>query len=60
MGEKIEIKSHFSEWHPTDRETARAYVLFLLRNMAGVRDSQKRDYIQRYKLRGATVDEILI
>lgn len=42
MGEKVEIRSLFSEWHPTDRETARAYVLFLLRNMPGVRDSKKR------------------
>ena len=60
MGEKVEIRSLFSEWHPTDRETARAYVLFLLRNMPGVRDSQKKDYIQKYKLCGATVDEILL
>ena len=58
MGEKVEIRSLFSEWHLTDRETARAYV-FLLRNMPGVRDSQKRITFRNINS-GATVDEILL
>lgn len=55
----IEIKSTFSDWHEVSKEQAKEYVKFLLQNMNAIKKTEQAEYINKNKLRGITVEELL-
>lgn len=56
---KIEIKSLFSGWMEVDRKTAKKYVEFLMRHISRSDKKVKTEYINKNRLRGVTVEELL-
>ena len=55
----IEIKSLFTDWHETDRETAKKYVAFLMKNIVNMREDKREEYINNNRIRGIKVEELL-
>ena len=56
---KIEIRTLLSQWREVDRATAQTYVKHLTSHANGLRKEEKVPYIEKHKLRGITVDELL-
>lgn len=55
----IEIKSLFSEWHEVDVEKAISYVNTIKKGMINIKENEKNEYINKKRLRGTTVEELL-
>nr|DAI48781.1 MAG TPA: hypothetical protein [Caudoviricetes sp.] len=59
MNPKIEIKAPVSGWHTVSREQAAEIVGFLLHNMQAIPKAERPAYIERERLRGCTVGDLL-
>lgn len=56
---RIQIKSHFTNWHYVTEEQAKKYVMFLLKNITAMSDQKKIDYINSNRLKNVTIEELL-
>ena len=56
---RIEIKSHFTDWHKVDEKQAKKYVEFLMRGIVMIPQNRRAEYIETHHLRGVTVHELL-
>ena len=56
---KIEIKSHFMDWHTVTKEQAKKYAKFLLENITTMKGEKLERYIEKYKIRGIKLKELL-
>lgn len=57
---KIEIKSLFTDWHEVSIEEAKVYVNWLLKNLQMIPQGEKKEWIEKNRLRGITVNELQI
>lgn len=55
----IEIKNCLTGWHEASKDEAKRYVLFLLDHITAIPSSDKVEYINRNRLRGITVEELI-
>lgn len=55
----IMIKPIYGDWTEVTREQAKDFVLFLFKNMNGVAPEKQEDYINKNKIKGITVKELL-
>ena len=59
MENMIQVKSPVSGWHTVSREQAAEIVGFLLHNMQAIPKAERPAYIERERLRGCTVADLL-
>lgn len=57
--QKIEIKSHFTDWHTVTKKQAQKYAKFLLENITSMRGEKLERYIEKNKIRGIKLKELL-
>lgn len=55
----IKTKSLFSGWHEATKEQAKEFAKFLLNNITAMTEKEKIEYINKNKLQGITVEELL-
>ena len=55
----IQIKSLFTNWHNVSEEQAIKYVTFLINNITTMNNEKVIEYIEKNRLKGITVDELL-
>ena len=56
---KIEIKSHFTDWHEVTKEQAKKYAKFLLENITTLEGENLTRYIEKNKIHGIKLKELL-
>jgi len=54
----IEIKSFFTGWHKTDKETARRFCRHMIQGAVAIPQNKKAQWIEGKYLRGITVAEL--
>lgn len=57
--QKIQIKSHFTDWHTVTKKQAQKYVRFLLENITTMEGEKLTRYIEKNKIRGIKLKELL-
>lgn len=56
---RIEFKTFFNGWKEVSKEQAKELVLHIIRHASAIKPSEINDYINKNKLRGITVEELL-
>ena len=59
MENTIQVKAPVSGWHTVSREQAAEIIGFLLHNMQAIPKAERPAYIERERLRGCTVADLL-
>lgn len=57
--QEIKIKSHFTDWHTVTKEQAKRYAIFLLKNITTMTGKELEKYIEKNKIKGMTLKELL-
>lgn len=57
--QKIQIKSHFTDWHTVTKKQAKKYARFLLENITTMEGEKLTRYIEKNKIRGIKLKELL-
>lgn len=57
--QKIQIKSHFTDWHTVTRRQAQKYARFLLENITTMEGDKITRYIEKNKIKGIKLKELL-
>ena len=52
---KIEIKTHYADWHETDETTARLYAEWLMKHIVMVPLEARADWIREHHVRGVEI-----
>lgn len=55
----MKMRGIFTDWHEVTKEQASNYVKFLLENITTMRHEEKVEYINKTRLRGVTVQELI-
>lgn len=55
----IKTKSLFSGWHEATKEQAKEFAKFLMSSITNMAEKEKVEYINKNKLQGITVEELL-
>ena len=57
---QIEIKSHFTDWHKVNKEIAKSYIVFLMRNITQIPYEERIQYIKEHYLKGISIKELFV
>lgn len=56
----IQIRSLYSGWKEVEKEDAVSFTKYLMANLPAIQEKENKiKYINDYRLRGATVEELL-
>lgn len=55
----IEVKPIYGGWKEVTEEQAKEFVLHIIKNQNAIKPSKINEYINKNKLRGITVEELL-